>query len=262
MARKLGSMALSVLNDFTVLVQRSYSLHTAVLTGSIPHGRNPWYYQRPLICNIIRKHPRLLARCDECERRAARMAAGRCAFTKCHAGLGQLAMPPYTGRGISIQAVFSPFRPRGISADKMARRLLAATGPIRQDERPRLPRDVWETLRRHPVGEDVAFGQDRQGNLVMACGFGPGNELVSHALSDFLEVSGIDPERVTFVDVSGLRNVPLRLGAFLLSHRMAPELGRHLLETGYMTQGRRFGEIVEHRRHISPAIDPSRPAGG
>ncbi len=136
------------------------------------------------------------------------------------------------------------------------------TRVFRPGERPRLPQDVWETLRQHPVGEAIAFGQDRQGSVVMACGFGPGNQVMSQALSDFLEVSGFDPERVTFVDVSGLRNVPLRVGAFLLSHRMASDLGRNLLEVGYMAQSRRFGEIVEHRRHISPALDPSRPAGG
>jgi len=136
------------------------------------------------------------------------------------------------------------------------------TRVFRPGERPHLPEEVWRALRQHPVGEAVAFGHDRQGNTVMACGFGPGNQVMSQALSDFLEVSGIAPEQVTFVDVSRLRNVQLRVGAFLLSHGIVLGQGRRLLEAGYMAQDRRFGEIVEGHGRISPALDPSRPAGG
>jgi len=150
MARKLSSAALSVLNDFTVLIQRSYGLHTTVLTDSIPRKRNPWYSQRPLICNIIRKHPHLLARCDESERQAAGKGAGRCVVMKCHAGLGQMAAPACRGQGLSIQTLFSPFRPAGNSLDGMTRRLLAATGPIKQDTTPLTAESVRWLLERIP----------------------------------------------------------------------------------------------------------------
>ena len=136
------------------------------------------------------------------------------------------------------------------------------TGVFRAGEKPGLPEEIWEKLRHHPVGEALAFGRDRQGNSVMACGFGPANLLMSQALSDFLEVNGIRPGQITMVDVSGLRNVLLRVGGFLLSHHMAPRQGRRLLQAGYMAGNRLFGEAVAGPTHITPALDPSRPAGG
>ncbi|MDP2857966.1 MAG: DUF3189 family protein [Bacillota bacterium] len=136
------------------------------------------------------------------------------------------------------------------------------TGVFAEGDRPTLPEGVWQTLRRYPLGEAIAFGRDRRDNIVMACGFGAANRIMSTSVADFLEVSGFDPGQITMVDVSGLRNVLLRAGGMLLSHHVAHGAARGLLEAGYEARSRLFGEVVAGARHIIPALDPSRPAGG
>lgn len=111
--RPLTPRALAALNDFGVQAYRFFGVHLSLLAPGVPPARSPWDYARVPLCELIRKRPEMVLKCDASERALVRRASGGSAVARCHAGLCHLAIPLRRRGKLGGHLVFSPFRRPG-----------------------------------------------------------------------------------------------------------------------------------------------------
>jgi AraC-like DNA-binding protein/ligand-binding sensor protein len=118
---------LALLNDFQVLVYRLFGVHSTIYLRGLSIEHNPWEASRPWFCHKLRKQEELLQRCQQSDCELMRSAVRRSVGARCHAGLGQLAVPIHRRGRLEGHLICSPVRlesekPAGL-ADRMSSKL-------------------------------------------------------------------------------------------------------------------------------------------
>jgi hypothetical protein len=91
-----------------------------------------------------------------------------------------------------------------------------------------LPDTVFKHFGRLVPGAAQSIGSDREGNLVVAVGLGCANRLLARSARDFLEVSGISPDRIVLQDTSEANSIWFDVAHTLATAEPTAPVGRAL----------------------------------